>query len=230
MCWSESASVGMVALGGAATAVAVLRGEPKGIWLALGYFTLMEGLQATGYAVVDQCGTRGNEAVTLLSYLHIAFQPVFINLFALAIAPVAVSARMRRTVLGLAGLASALLVIRLLPFDALGHCLPGTALCGPALCTISGEWHIGWALPLNGGVPQMLGVPAFIEYSLAVFVLPLFYGAWRFVLFHAVAGPGLASVLTDNPHEWPAIWCLFSIGLVLVALSPLIRHRVMWAA
>lgn len=225
MCWSATASVVMVALGGAATAVTILRKEPKGIPLALGYFTAMEALQAVGYSVVDQCGTPANAAVTLLSYLHIAFQPVFINLFALAITPDALSLRFRQAVLALAGAASVLLLLRLLPFGALGHCQPGEVLCGAGLCTLSGEWHIAWHLPLNNWNP-LPGLPAFTAYVLAVFVLPLVYGAWRFALFHLLAGPGLAALLTDNPNEWPAVWCLFSIGLVLISLSPPIRRHV----
>ena len=33
--------------------------------------------------------------------------------------------------------------------------------------------------------------------------------------FSWVAGPWLASLTTSNINEWPAVWCLFSIGLVL---------------
>jgi len=29
--------------------------------------------------------------------------------------------------------------------------------------------------------------------------------------------------LTDDPGEWPAVWCLLSIGIVLVALLPQVR-------
>jgi uncharacterized membrane protein YjjP (DUF1212 family) len=63
---------------------------------------------------------------------------------------------------------------------------------------------------------------------LAAFAVPLFYGAWRFVLFHAVAGPLLALLLTGNQNEAPAIWCLFSIGIILIAISPPIRRRIEW--
>ncbi len=98
------------------------------------------------------------------------------------------------------------------------------------LCLVSGEWHIGWSLPLNDLPRVLFGTNiTFPSYFLAVFVLPLFYGAWRLVLFHAVLGPLLAMALTSNPNEMPAIWCLFSIGLVLIGLSPFIRHRVMGA-
>jgi hypothetical protein len=81
-------------------------------------------------------------------------------------------------------------------------------------------------MPLNG-FPAIFGVPGqFPSYILAVFALPLLYGAWRFVLFHLSVGPLLALTLTDDSNEMPAIWCLFSIGILLVALSPTIRRRV----
>lgn len=223
MCWSLSVSVGMVAVGSAATLVSARRGDPKAIWLTLGYFTYMEALQVAGLTVLDQCGSRANQTVTLLSYLHIALQPLFINAFAMAITPEQISPRLRNMVWGLAGLASALLLIRLVPAEAFGTCRPGDYLCGPALCTVSGTWHLGWEVPLND-VWRALGIQIqFPAYMAAAFLLPLLYGAWRFALFHALAGPITAHLLTDNPNEMPAIWCLFSIGILLIALSPAIR-------
>ena len=219
----------MIVVGAAATVVAARRQEPAAIWMTLAYFTLMEALQLAGYGLIDQCSLGANKAVAGLSYLHIAFQPIAINLFAMAIAPSPPSRNMRRWGLGLSMLASAILVARLLPLDVLGSCAAGDVLCGDAFCTRSGEWHIAWEVPLND-LPGVLGVPSqFTAYMLAVFVLPLVYGCWRFVLFHAAFGPMFAMALTDDPNEMPAIWCLFSIGLLLIALSPVIRHRVMGA-
>jgi hypothetical protein len=230
MCWSAGASVAMVGAGGAAMAFTFARGDQKAIWLTLGYFTLMEGLQAAGYAVVDECGTPANRSITLLSYLHIAFQPLVINAFCMALAPRPVSLRLRRAVYVAAGLATAALLVRLVPADAFGQCRAGDVLCGARLCLVSGSWHIGWELPLND-LPRQLGLPAtFPAYLLGVFVLPLVYGAWRFVAFHALAGPMLAGILTGDPNEMPAIWCLFSIGIILIALIPRIRYGLMGAA
>ena len=87
MCWSLGASVAMVGLGAGATGLLYRRGEPPAIWLTLGYFTVMEALQVSGYLVLDQCGTRANQTVTLLSYFHIVLQPLFINAFALELVP-----------------------------------------------------------------------------------------------------------------------------------------------
>lgn len=229
MCWSATASVAMVAVGGVATVATYRRGEPPAIWGTLTYFTAMEALQAAGYLVVDQCGNSANQTITVLSYLHIALQPLFINAFAMAIAPVAVSGAARKWVWGLAGLASLLMLFRLVPLEAVGPCPAGDVMCGITWCLHSGDWHIGWQVPLNA-LPAYFNIPIqFPSYMLAVFVLPLFYGAWRFVLFHALIGPILAASLTSDPNEMPAIWCLFSIGIIVVSLSPFVRYRVMKA-
>ena len=228
MCWSASASVGMVAVGGVAAGVAWARGEPKAVWMALGYFTLMEGLQAAGYAVIDQCTDPANKSLAWASYLHIAFQPLFVNAFAMALLPVALPAARQRLVMILAGLAAAVMIVQTLPIPALGTCDPSTPLCGAVTCLISGEWHQGWVLPINGLFNTVFDIKAFLTpypaYFLTVFLMPVFYGAWRFALFHLALGPLAARMLTDNPHEMPAIWCLFSIGIALLILFPPIRR------
>jgi hypothetical protein len=228
MCFGLAASWAMIGAGSAATAITLRRGEPPAIPATLAFFTAMEALQAAGYGVIDQCGTPANQAVTLASYLHIALQPLFINAFCMAIAPAPPSPRMRRAVWLCAGLASALLLARLLP--GLGACRPGEVLCGPHWCTVTGTWHLAWDMPLNGlwrPLADLTGWPAsFPDYVLAVFVLPLVYGAWRFVVMHAALGPVLATQLTDMPNEMPAVWCLFSIGLLAIGLSPSVRRAV----
>lgn len=233
MCWNATASVAMVGLGFGAVAITAMRGEPRAIWLTLGYFTAMEGLQAAGYSVVDQCGSTGNRTITQLSYLHIVFQPLFLNAFAMAIAPAPVPVRVQRWVYAVASVCSALMLLRLVPFDWAGVCTAGTSLCSEAFCTVSGNWHIAWQVPLNDlywPISRLLGLQIeFPDYFIAAFVLPLVYGAWRFVLFHLMAGPTLAWVLTSNPDEMPAVWCLFAIGILMIGLSPFARHSVMGA-
>lgn len=228
MCLGLTASVAMIGAGTAAALVTWRRGDAAAIPATLAFFTVMELLQAGGYAVVDQCGMPVNRAVTIASYLHIALQPLFINAFCMAIAPAPVPPALRRAVWLLAGLATASLLSRLLP--GFGTCRPGEVLCGTDWCTLRGSWHIAWDMPLNGLWHALPGLPgwlrSFPDYMAAVFLLPLVYGAWRFVLLHAAAGPILAAALTDRPNEMPAIWCLASIGILLVGLSPALRRAV----
>jgi len=229
MCWSATASVAMVGLGGVATGFAIRQGAPKAVWLTLGYFTAMEGLQAVGYSVIDQCGTPENRAITALSFLHIVFQPFFINAFAMTLVLERVTRRTRRNIYLVCVLCSAVMLAQLIPFDWAGPCRAGSPLCGETLCLVSGQWHIAWDVPYNGmldAFEDMIGFHAgFPTYMVAAFFLPLVYGAWRFVVFHAVAGPILAFSLTDNPNEAPAIWCLFSIGVLLIGCNVTVRRQ-----
>jgi hypothetical protein len=230
MCWSMQASVAMVAVGAIASAVTYRRGDPPAIWLTLGFFTAMEALQVAGYAVVDQCGTPANRTVTILSYLHIVVQPFFINAFALELVPIAVKRRVRVWVFAACAVSSAVMLVQIIPDVGMGNCQPGSALCADRWCTVSGDWHIAWDVPYNGllvGLERNYGVYfGFPTYLITAFLVPFIYGAWRFVVIHAVAGPVLAYSLTTNPNEMPAIWCLFSIAILLIGLSPLVRNAV----
>lgn len=229
MCWSAGASVAMVAAGAVGTVITIRRRETPAIPVTFAYFTAMEGLQALSYPVVDQCGAPSNQVLALLSYLHIAFQPFFANAFAMAILGHAVGMRTKVIAYLACGISAALMLVQLVPMEWAGQCRLGWVMCGTGLCTVMGDWHIGWTVPYNALVPPFTGIPGvelvFPYYFVAAFVVPLFYGAWRFVLFHALMGPIMASLLTSNPSEMPAIWCLFSIGIIVIGLSPWIRVR-----
>lgn len=230
MCWGIEATVAMAGIGAGGAALAVRLGRPAAVPVALGYFAAMEALQAAGYLAIDRCGTPLNETVTFLSMLHIAFQPVVVNAFAMALIG-GVAPRTRVLVhLACAG-AAVLMLLQLYPFAWAGACTPGTVLCGPALCTVSGSWHLAWEVPFNDILAPVRDALApfylpFPGYVVTVFLLPVLYGAWRFTLFHLLVGPVAARLLTDNPAEFPAIWCLFSIGILLIGLHPAFwRHE-----
>ncbi len=227
MCWSVEASVAVAVFGTVATAAARARGQPFAIWGTLAYFTFMELLQVAGYRVADDCGTASNSRVTLLSYLHIVFQPILINAFAMELVPEAVKLRVRKWVLGLAAGSACVMLAQLIQWPALGNCAAGSPLCAEHLCTVSGNWHIAWNIPYNAlmvPLDQTLGVQSgFPTYMAAVFLLPLAYGAWRFVLLHALTGPVLAWALTSDPNEMPAVWCLFSVVILCIGLSTRLR-------
>lgn len=80
MCWSGEASAVLAVVGIGTTAYAAYKKEPAPLWMALGYFSSMELLQAFTYSVIDQCALPSNQIATLLGYLHIVFQPFFINM------------------------------------------------------------------------------------------------------------------------------------------------------
>lgn len=220
----------MVAAGTGATLIAARRGDPPAIPAAFAYFTAMEVLQGVGWRVADACGTPANDLVTHLSALHIAFQPAVVNAVAMELAPARLSPRARAAVFALCAAATLVMLLQLHPFDWAGTCRLGDPLCGARLCLVTGAWHIAWEVPYNGlmvGIEEALGTAFGVPtYMLACFGLPLLYGAWRFALLQGVAGPALAFLLTSDPNEMPAVWCLFSIALLALGLSPAFRRRI----
>jgi hypothetical protein len=189
----------------------------------------MEALQAVSYSVIGQCDSPLNQMMTLFGYLHITFQPFFINAVALYFMPKDAAARLAPIVYSLCFVGAIAMLVQLYPFHWAGQCQPGRPLCGEILCTVRGEWHLAWLVPTNGIGNSMadnawLG-RGYLSYPLLAFLLPALIGSWRFTLFSYIAGPFTAALTTSNINEWPAVWCLFSIGLCLAIMkTPLRRH------
>jgi Family of unknown function (DUF5765) len=228
MCWSGQASAVLAATGIAGAGYAALKRnpEPVALWGCLLYFSSMEALQAASYSVLNQCANPLNQVLTLFSYLHITFQPFFINAVALYFMPKDVASRVAPWVYTACFFSALVMLVQLYPFSWAGVCEAGHPLCGQMLCTVRGEWHLAWFVPING-IGNSLTHRGWLgpSYILTAFVLPALYGSWRLSLFAYLAGPFAASLTTSNMNEFPAIWCLFSIGLCLTIIkTPLRRH------
>ena len=219
MCWSGEASTVLASIGIAGTAYAAYKKEPISLWLCLGYFSLMEMLQAYTYQVIGNCSDPSNQIATMLGYLHVTFQPFFINAVSLYFIPRHIAKRIAPIVYAICFAGAILMLIKLYPFPWGGHCTPGIRpMCGERLCSVHGNWHIAWEVPVNDIWS------GFSAYLLAGFIVPLLYGSWRFTFYHILAGPLLARATTSNLNEWPAVWCLLSIGFMLIVVKTPIRQ------
>lgn len=230
MCWSGEASAGLAAAGFISTAVFYYRGESKVLCGALAYFSLMELLQAYTYTVIDECFNPSNQVATFLGYMHIAFQPFFINAVAMHFIPKSLRQRISTAVYTVCFGTAVIFMMRIYPFEWASLCYEKSyhflfmpdlkfsmPFCGEQICSISGDWHIAWQIPASGSF-AMASV-----YMYAAFLLPLLYGCWRLVLYHLISGPLLSYLTTSNMNEWAAVWCLYSIGLILLVIKTPIR-------
>ncbi len=233
MCWSGEASTVLAAVGLGTTAWAAYKKEHPALWITLGYFSLMEALQAYTYGVIGQCNDPGNQIATLLGYLHITFQPFFINILSLYFLPKAVQQKLYIPVYTICFIAAIVMIIQVYPFSWTGPCDPIRPLCAERLCSVEGNWHIAWEVPSNDlgnyfarldFLPLQGMKSGFNAYIFAGLILPLLYGSWRMTLYHYAMGPFLASLTTDNINEWPAVWCLLSIGFLLIVVKTPLRR------
>lgn len=191
----------------------------------------MELLQAFTYSVIDQCSLPSNQIATFLGYLHISFQPFFINLMSMYFIPDKLREKIQYPVYALCFASSIFMMIQLYPFEWAGQCLVGVnALCGEILCSMKGSWHIEWHVPANGITNFIIGTPAewvltsYPTYVIVGFVVPLLYGSWRATLYHFTFGPLLAGLLSEGYNEAPAVWCLLSIAILIVVVKTPVRR------
>lgn len=233
MCWSGEASAVLAVAGLGITAYLIKSGEKRELWLVLFYFTLMELLQAITYIYINQCSLTTNKMLTLLGYIHIGFQPIFINMLAMHFIPQAVKNKISPYVYGICWSGAAIYMLKAYPFSNTALCSVGTeTFCGPFACSYKGNWHIAWQLPLNNLLSNPLvtlwnasflnGLHAKI-YFLNSFALPILYGSWRVILLSFLLGPFIAFFSTNNINEFSAIWCLYSIGLCCTIIKTPIR-------
>ena len=228
MCWSGQASATLATIGLASTVYSAYKKEPLVLCIALGYFSLMELLQAFTYSVINQCELPSNQMATLLGYLHIAFQPFFINAVSMHFISHHVARKIAPAVYITCFMSALMMIIQVYPFEWAGHCPVGMrTMCSDRLCSVSGNWHIAWDVPANGignWLDQYWYLSAYISYMITGFLIPVLYGSWRCTLYHFMMGPLLARLTTNNMNEWPAVWCLLSIGLLLIVVKTPIRN------
>jgi Family of unknown function (DUF5765) len=217
MCWSGEASTVVATVGIVCTVYAAYKKQPTPLWLCLGYFSLMEALQAYTYSVIGDCTDPSNQIATLLGYLHITFQPFFINAVSLHFIEEKWAKKVAPFAYTVCFVAAIMMLIKLYPFEWAAPCLPNRPMCGEVLCAIHGNWHIAWSVPVNG-----IG-DRFSWYFFAAFFVPLLYGSWRFTIYHFFAGPLLSYATTQNMNEWPAVWCLFSFAFCFIAFETPLR-------
>ena len=219
MQWSGEASGVLAIIGLGSTVYVALKGEDVRVWSALGYFSLMEALQAYTCLYIDDCTNPRNQIATLLGFLHIVFQPFLINCISLYFIPDAVAKKIQWYVFPAVFLCSVLLLLSIYPFEWGPACSVGVdTICGEKLCSVSGSWHIAWEIPRTQFWYGLW------PYFVAGFILPILYGSWKFTIYHIITGPAFAYMTTNSLNEFPAVWCLYSIGLLLIVAKTPIRH------
>lgn len=223
MCWSAEASFALATVGLSTVAIAARQGEKKELFLPLLWFSLMELLQGFTYWWIDICDSPPNQVLTLLGYLHIAFQPFFANMISMYFLPEKVQQRIGTWVYALCFAGAIAMIVDIYPFEWAQHSKLHM-LDSTKLCSVSGDWHIAWHVPVFDTSWARFG---FVKepYFMLVFLLPLLYGSWKFTLYHILTGLVLSVLLTRDSHETAAVWCLLSIGLLaIVAKTPIRRY------
>lgn len=179
--------------------------------IGIGYFSIMELIQYFQYKVINQCDNKYNVFLTILGYVHICFQPLFINLWLFAF-----TKKPNFTFIYMSFFAGLLLLSRIFFVDNDELCDNDLEpLCGKKTCSFSGKRHIAWNIrlraPGKGWFTPSLGLHFFMWVIPVLTIIQL-----KPLLAMILTGPYFVSLLTDNIHEKPAIWCYTGVVQLLV--------------
>ena len=210
MCFSENMSLAIGIVGGLSS----MYFYNKNIYasIGIGYFAIMEILQYFQYKVINQCDNKYNKLLTNIGYLHICFQSLFFNIWLFAFIK-----KPNVIFLYMSFFAGLLLATRLFFVSDDELCdTNNEPLCGKQTCSFSGEKHIAWNMRLRA--PGKYWFTPSIGLSFFMWTIPaLMTLELKPILAMLLTFPYIASLLTNNIHEQPAIWCFTGIGQMLLA-------------
>jgi hypothetical protein len=215
MCFNQPMSLAFAI--GMWTVAAVWKG-PAGARACMAYFAFMETLQAMQYSVINECENPVNKVLTVLGFIHLAFQPFFANLYLGCFMTKKQQAYVP-IILCLTALGGVLMVNRMWTTAGDIPChVRVEPMCGLATCTFRGNVHLAWQMPLQHA-DQDYFTPGF-NLHFVMFYLPTFaLGMYGTTIFLLLSGPFLGRVFTQHQDEIPAIWCFFSIMQVVFPLA-----------
>jgi hypothetical protein len=209
MCFSENISLAIGLIG----ILSSLYFYKKNIYasIGIGYFSIMEIIQFFQYKVIDKCNNNYNIFLTNLGYIHICFQPLFINLWLFAFIK-----NPNFTFIYMSFFAGLLLLSRVFYVKDNELCnKDNEPLCGKKTCAFSGNRHIAWNIRLRA--PGKSWFTPSIGLHFFMWVIPvLTIFQLKPIMAMLLTGPYLGYLLTNNIHEQPAIWCYTAIGQMLV--------------
>jgi len=214
MCFSENVSLAIGITGILFSAYLHFIKKNDYAAIGVGYFSIMEIIQFLQYRVIDQCTNDYNKFLTNLGYIHICFQPLFINIWLFAF-----TKNPNFLFLYMAFFAGLLLATRILFVKDYELCDEKEPLCGKRTCSYSGKRHIAWNLRMR--TPGKYWFTPSFGLHFFVWTIPaLLSFQWKPILAMFLAWPYLPFIMNggiwSEIHEQPAIWCYTEIAQLIL--------------
>lgn len=196
-----------------ATIAVIKRMDPR-IAATLYFFSMKEAIQYFLYPNIYSCN-RLNQALSMLSWIHISFHPFFVLLFIQAFSR---QPEFYNIPLGLSLVFAVFNIIRINPAVIKVPCKVSTSpisLCQETTCTYPGKHHLAYGFRLKSADTYDAYTPNMFTYMLLMFGVPLLIGDWPIPLLNIiVATIPYAIIAPNNLGEASAIWCMFAFTFV----------------
>lgn len=167
--------------------------------------------------------TLTNKVLSVLSWIHISFQPFFILLFCSAFSKTPKLYNIPLILASVYAIFNILRIKELRPGGINYQCSvldKVVSVCRPQTCSYQGRYHLayGFELASADGQDGFLFVPSFFSYMLLSFVVPFAIGDWQIASIHALVAFASSRFASWDTGEAAALWCLNSFWIGLLAL------------
>jgi len=217
MCFGRTWSIVSFGILAAASAICIQSNAPAAITLPVAFLASKELLQWALYSSISNCNET-NKFLTSLSWVHISFQPFFVNLFISAFSQ---SPELYTLPLILCLVFAIANVFRLkemrgtIEYKCQNN-ITGN-MCRPKTCSIQGKHHVAYGFELASSDVNAAYTPSLFSYGLLTFVPAYIIGDWQLATINLVVCAGTMSMIQDA-GEAGAIWCVNSFWIGLFAL------------
>lgn len=191
------------------------------IYLPILFLSIKELIQAESYKVVDNCESKYNKFLTILSWIHICFQPIFVNIFFSSFHndPKVYDFTIKLCIIACLFLLSKLYVNNdNVYFKECLYTNKSVNMCRKQHCTISGQKHIAYGFYLRE--PNTFTPNIFLHMFL-IFIPALLLGNHILSLTFFLVGPFLSTWILDKKNkdlgEIASIWCNISISIFIIS-------------
>lgn len=218
MCFSEEMSRNLTLLGTLVTYILYRQGKNWTIYMPIFYFTLMEFLQYLSYQALEEKkqNKKWKKLLTIIIFVHIAFQPLITNIWYSNYIPKNMTASMN-LVLKLCVVVAIFMLLRLHEFIHVSdkdRCPETETMCAKKTMIQNGSKHIKYLFRMR--TPDYM-IPSVFILFFFMFIPPLFLKINPVYYLSIVFGYILSYFIAEK-NEIASIWCTFSVPSMIISL------------
>ena len=165
--------------------------------------------------------TPSNRALTTLSWVHVSFQPLVVNLFVQAFSATPTEYAVPLIMCVVFAVANLLRLFLSSASSSVRQCRE-TALCGKKTCSVLGEKHVAYRFKL-ASADAYAWVPSWFAYMLLTFVPAFAIGDYSIATIHAIVFLASFAYFQDE-GEAAAVWCVNSFWFVGFACARMLGY------
>lgn len=184
------------------------------------FLAIMEFIQYLLYKYLDTCNDT-NKWLSVAAWIHISWQPFFVNLLSSAFAPN--KQKEYNIILLLCSVFAIANMIRIRELsiiykekDKCDNKGDTTVLCQTKTCSFEGQYHVAYGFNLNSADTNSY-TPSMFMHIFLIFIPAILLGPRSIALVHAIIAI-LSGLFITKAGEVAAVWCVNAMVLMIFTL------------